>query len=153
PGSSCTMRGRIIRVTLVLALLVGASIAFAYSTGPPASRTGAPTLGDLPQEGLCNACHSGNPVNGAGSSLQILDVPSEYSLGQTYVLRVRLSYAWGRTPPPDNLWGFEITAVAHASGFGAGTFDVTTDPGPMTGMLQLKSGTSVFPSRRYVEHT
>ena len=149
------MRGRIVRAALVLACLVGASIAFAYSTGPPVPYTGAPAVGAVPPEGVCRACHSGNPLNDPRAKLEILDLPGQYAPGQTILMRVRLSFNWGAPPPVDNLWGFEMTAVAHADGQGAGTFDVLTDPGPMDGMLQIRipSQTSAFKTRRYIQHT
>ena len=79
--------------TLVIAAVLGeTSLAFAKLTGPLASRTGAPAEGPLAAERLCTACHFGVPNDPSGS-LEILDLPHVYTPGQSYPVRVRLSYA------------------------------------------------------------
>ncbi len=142
------MRHHIVRAVVVAILVGGTSLAIAYSTGPPASYSGAPAVGGMPAEGLCTVCHStfANDVNDPLGSLHILDVPQIYTPGQTYTLRVQLGFLH---PPADTpLWGFQFTAVRADSGTGAGSF--TTGP-----ELQVKAPaiSSVFKTRRYVEHT
>ena len=57
------MRRRTLRASLAVLLLLGASFAFAYSTGPPASRTGAFPVASRPGESNCTICHNSVPVN------------------------------------------------------------------------------------------
>jgi hypothetical protein len=143
------MRSRIARALVMAALAGGATLAFAYSTGPPASRTGAPDVGGIPAEGLCTSCHTtfANDVNDPNGQLEILDLPTIYTPGQTYTLRVRLGFlrAVGDSTP---VWGFELTNARADSGLGAGTFTVPAE-------LQVKPGAlnTAWRSRRYVEHT
>lgn len=126
------------------ALAAGASLALAFSSGPPASRTGAPAVGGVAAEANCTACHTGFALNTAGATLEILDVPASYITDSLYTLRVRMTSTFA----PPRRWGFQITAVRDADGQGAGTFDVT---GLTT--VQIVAGTTVYASRRYVEHT
>lgn len=137
------MRPLAIRLVAVLALLTGASLAFAFSSGPPASRTGAPAVGGVAAEPACTACHTTFPLNVAGATLEVLDVPQFYLPDSVYTLRVRMTSTF--TPP--RRWGFQVTAVRVADGQGAGTFDVTGLAG-----LQVVVGGGTFASRRYVEH-
>ena len=59
------MRNRLIKLSLVILftiwtagyLLDGKQVE-AFSTGPPASRTGVPALGTFPAETTCVACHT-----------------------------------------------------------------------------------------------
>lgn len=132
-----------VRLAAAAVLLTGASLAFAFSTGPPAARTGAPAIGGVGAEGDCTLCHTGFPLNQPGATLEILGVPGRYEPGATYVLKVRMT----STFPVPRRWGFEITAVRESNGQGAGTFDVTAASG-----VQVVSGIGAFASRRYVEH-
>ncbi|HKQ56787.1 MAG TPA: choice-of-anchor V domain-containing protein [Candidatus Eisenbacteria bacterium] len=131
------------RLAAAAVLLTGASLAFAFSTGPPASRTGATAIGGLPAESDCTLCHGSFTLNEPGATLEILGVPVHYEPGVTYVLKVRMASAF----PLPRRWGFEITAVREANGQGAGTFDVTGVSG-----IQVVNGIGTFASRRYVEH-
>ena len=137
------MRHWIIRTTILAVPLIGASLAIAFSDGPPASHTGAPAVGGVAAEQVCTSCHSTFPLNTAGATLEILDVPEFYLPDTVYTLRVRLSstFAGGRR------WGFQITAVRASNGQGVGTFDITGLSG-----IRILSGAGVFASRRYVEH-
>jgi hypothetical protein len=53
----------IVRAVSLLVLALGATVAYAYSTGPPLSRTGASAIGGKTSELLCTACHNFNPPN------------------------------------------------------------------------------------------
>src|SRR5436309_9037014 len=88
---AATVRRRILRATLAIGLIFGAAAAFAYSTGPPISRTGAPAIGGKPAEGLCTMCHDLSFANDGTGKVEILDLPASYVPGQVYPLRVRLS--------------------------------------------------------------
>ena len=83
------MRRIIARLPAVLLLIVAANAVWAFSSGPPVSRTSARALGIYPAEGNCTSCHSGNPLDDPNGGLQILDMPSHYTPGQSYPLRVR----------------------------------------------------------------
>ena len=138
------MRPWTVHGAIVAALITGATLAFAFSTGPPASRTGAPAVGGVAAEGVCTACHTSFPLNTAGATLEILDVPEHYLPGTLYTLRVRMTSTFAAP----RRWGFQLTAVRALDGQGVGTFDLTG----LTG-IQSIPGSSVFASRRYVEHT
>ncbi len=127
------------------ALLTTAGLALAFSSGPPASYTGALSVAGVPGEPNCTLCHSGNPLNAATGAVRILNVPKPYLPGGVYTLTVELSS--DRTAgPPGRKWGFEITAVRADNGQGTGTFAVV-DPD-----TRVVTGASVWASRTYVEH-
>ena len=132
-----------VRVVMTSALVAGASLAYGFQTGPPATRTGAPFIGGVQAEGLCTSCHGG-PANQPGATLEILDIPEHYQPDSLYTLRIRMS----STHPPPRRWGFQITAIRQADGQGVGLFDIAGIPG-----LQIQRGSGNFLSRRYVEHT
>ena len=137
------MRHGILRCTVIAALAAGATLAFAFSSGPPATRTGAPAIAGVAAEGVCTACHTSFPLNVAGATLEILDVPEFYLPDTLYTLRVRMTSTFAAP----RRWGFQITAVRAADGQGAGTFDIAGIAG-----LQIVPGAGVHASRRYVEH-
>jgi hypothetical protein len=137
------MRHLVIRLAVLTTLASGASLAMAFSSGPPAARTGAPAVGGVVAEATCTACHMTFPLNAPGATLEILDVPQFYIPNQTYPLRVRLTSTFA----PPRRWGFQITAVRDADGQGVGTFDI----GAST-TLQIVNGAGTFATRRYVEH-
>jgi hypothetical protein len=124
-----------------------------YSSGPPASRTGAPAIGGALQENLCVICHSSFSPNDANGSVQILDLPDWYSPGTTYRLRVRVA-STGNSADTDRRWGFQLTAVQASNGQGVGTFAVRGNQVGGTGgdTLRIVSGTGSYSTRRYVEH-
>jgi flagellar hook capping protein FlgD len=145
------MRRRIVRASLALALVCGASIAFASSLGPQARHTGAFAVGGKPAEANCTACHNGHEVNDPNGLLEILDVPSEYAPGALYNLKVRLTYNWAEVPPKAR-WGFQIQAVSEVTGDSAGTWVLGGSP-PESLKIAKVSPPSVFRNRRYLEHT
>lgn len=125
-----------------------ASLAFVWPeslTGPIASLTNAPALGLKPAELNCTLCHENGP-DLPGGSVEILDLPTIYSAGETYPLRVRLQSS-SPVADPTLRWGFQLTAVHSADGEGAGTFVL---PHPDT--LEVVNGSGAFASRRYVQH-
>jgi hypothetical protein len=134
----------LVRFVVATSLVTGASLAFAFSTGPPASRTGAPSVGGVVLESVCTACHTGFALNTAGATLQILDVPTQYDPDAVYTLRVRMTSTFALP----RRWGFQITAVREADGQGVGTFDIGA-----SNELQIVAGSGAHASRRYVEHT
>lgn len=142
------MRRRIVRGAVVASLLLGVSLAYAYSTGPPYARTGAPTVGSIPGEGLCISCHTGSAVNDPAGKLEILDLPASYLPNETYNFRVKLSFTHQLA---DSVapwrWGFELTPVQQANGRGIGAL-VPSSPGQ-----QVVAGSNPFGSRKYLEHT
>jgi hypothetical protein len=86
------MRPVVVRFSVIAALLIGVGVAWAFSTGPPAARTGALGVGGYTAEPVCTQCHSSFPLNDPNGTLTILDVPATFSPGQHYTLRVRLDY-------------------------------------------------------------
>jgi hypothetical protein len=144
------MRHRIlVRLTVVTAVLTGVSLAWAFSSGPPLTRTGAPSIAGVPAELNCTVCHSGSALNDPAGQLEILDAPDTYVPGNTYALRVRLGFAHNPLPPDPLKWGFQLTAVRADSGLGTGTF--TVGPGLWI-RTYAPTSTSVFRTRAYVEH-
>ena len=145
------MRHVVVRGCVIAALLTGVGLAWAFSSGPPDHRTNAFPIGVYTQEPNCTMCHSGNPLNNPNGLVEILDLPRIYAPGQTYSLRVRLSYALADTVGLSNpKWGFELTAVRADSGLRAGTLVV-----PSGAPLQIRAATSTWASsgRQYIEHT
>jgi hypothetical protein len=141
------MRHIIVRAAVLASLVGGTSLAIAFSTGPDASRTGAPAVTNIPAEPLCTLCHSGNPVNDPAGLLEIVGLPGVYTAGQVIPVKVRLNFAHPLGDVLPYKWGFEMTAVQKANGRGVGTF--TVSPG-----LKIKTPapTSVYKTRRYIEH-
>lgn len=136
-----------LRLVVPAALLTSASLALAYSSGPPTSETGAISIGLFPRENTCILCHAGNPANAAVGSLQIVGVPNPYEPGTPYTLTVQL--ASDRTAAnATRKWGFEITAIRADDGSGTGTFSVLD---PTT--TKAVAGSGAFAGRTYVEHT
>lgn len=122
----------------------GEQRAHAYRGGPDPSRTGAPAIGGKIAELNCSntaGCHTGNSLNDAQGTFQILDLPASYVPSQTYTLRVSLSR------PGNTRFGFQLTALDE-SGNNVGTlasndsstFVVDADPGSWAG-------------RKYIEHS
>ena len=152
------MRRLFVRLPAALLLLVGANTVWAFSTGPPVSRTGARALGIYPIEATCTQCHS-STLNDPSGVLQIIGVPFRANSGQSYPLKVRLNYLLADTTGASNpLWGFELTAVNAADGKGAGTL-VASNPGagptyPDSLLIKTAtSGTFLTSNRQYIEHS
>jgi len=106
---------------------------FAFSTGPPLQRTGAPADGGLD----CSACHRGNPTNDPRGKLTVL--ARDYRPGVKQIVRVMLEHTEA------NRWGFQITVrLAGNESQGAGRFAVSEESG-----LQLRTAAGA----EFVNHT
>lgn len=115
----------------------------AYRGGPDPSKTGAPAVGGIPAELTCNSsgCHSGNSVNDGQATFQLLDVPSSYTPGQTYTIRVSL------TRTGLSRFGFQLVALDQ-NGANVGTL-ATNDAN--TQLIAADPGS--WAGRNYIEHT
>jgi hypothetical protein len=144
---------RIVRAAVASVVVFGAAAAFAFSTGPPLSRTGAPAIGGKPAEAVCTVCHNFNPLNGPDGLVEILDLPQFYVPGQTYPLRVRVS-STATAGYPDRKWGFQLTAVYSGNGLGAGTWILPVDPDEaLLRNTYASTSTHTFKTRVYISHT
>jgi hypothetical protein len=146
------MRHAIVRAAVLASVLYGATLAFAFSSGPPASRTGAPAVAGKTAEPNCSVCHSGAAVNDPAGYVRLLDVPTSYTPGQTYDLRVQLFYEWNPVPPNPLRWGFELQAVSAVTGDSLGAWDLSLNTGPDSVRIVRGLSTSVWRNRRYLEH-
>ena len=129
-------------ILFALSFDFGQRSAHAYRGGPDPSRTGAPVLGTKPAELTCNStgCHSGNSLNDAQGTFQILDVPSSYTPNQTYTIRVSL------TRTGTTRFGFQLVALDQ-DGNNAGTL-ATNDSSTFT----LDADPGAYAGRKYIEH-
>jgi hypothetical protein len=144
---------RIVRDAVSLSVIFGSAIAFAFSTGPPLSRTGMPAVGGKPAEGLCTVCHNQNPSNDGTGQVEILDLPVFYTPGQVYPLRVRLSSS-ATQDYPERKWGFQMTAVYQSNGLGAGTWNIPeTPPDSLRRDTYATTSSSTWKTRVYITHT
>ena len=117
---------------LLLFFVVSSGNVFAFSSGPPDEKTGAPNENTCVQAG----CHTGNDLNVSGGSL-MLTVPETYIPSEVYTIVVNLS----RTG--QSRWGFEMTAL-DADGASAGSFEADD-----AGNTQLSEANS----KQYIKHT
>ncbi len=133
------------KLTIVLAAIIVSIVGIlntpqkrtsAFSSGPPASYTGAPG------ESNCTACHEGEPNSGTGS-LTISNVPTNYVPSKPYQVTVTVSQ------PQAVVFGFQITAIDD-QGRQAGNFTLIPETPPQT---QIVQGVVNGNQRRYVEHT
>lgn len=143
----------------MLAFVSLAAAAVCYHAGPLPSKTGAPSVAGSDPEPNCTECHvtfgeTGQipNLNTPGGAIRIFDLPHSYRPGNTYAVRVQLDSDSTRTLA-DRRWGFQLTAVAAATGAGAGSFVV-----PSVDSLQIVAGApgdpdNHWPTRTYVEHT
>ncbi|HHT9145764.1 MAG: choice-of-anchor V domain-containing protein [Candidatus Brocadiaceae bacterium] len=129
-------------VNVAILLIVLTKTLFAWSSGPPAYRTGAP--GD---EGTCSAdgCHNSFPPD-SGSAKFSISGPSAYTPGKAVKIGVSFSDSGGK------LHGFEMTAV-DADGNRVGKFKnigsttrVISPNDPARGLEKKDKG-------KYIEHT
>jgi len=120
---------RVLAAMASLAVVTAVGVV-AFSTGPPASHTGAPG------EGLCTNCHTSFPPN-SGPGILTLILPTAYEFGATYQVKVRLEQMGQQR------WGFQITALTPTNQM-AGSWTIT-DP--------LRTQTVSGLGRSYVEHT
>jgi hypothetical protein len=131
-------------VLWVVGLSLCSAIALAYNGDPPEARTGAPSVGSMPAEGLCLDCHDGASVN-SGGSITLLGLPPRYSPGGTYTLTVRLA-STETASDTGRRWGFQLTAAKSLDGSGTGTFANVAGQGTM-----IADGIGSFSTRRYVQ--
>jgi hypothetical protein len=108
--------------------------AMAFSTGPPDGLAGEP-----PNNQTCVVCHGDFPLNSGDGMLELLDVPTNLTPGETYSLMVRLD------DPGQSRWGFELT-VLNDQDEASGTL-VVTDPAS----TQLSDNPAPAPD--YLKHT
>ena len=146
------MLRRLPPIVAVATLATGVTLAFAFPAfrdGPLPGFTGAPSIGGLPEESNCTACHQGNKarLNLPGGAIHILDLPESFNPGLTYRMRVRLE-SDSTAQFPDRRWGFSITAVSLLTGDGVGTFSVRPD----SLRIQIADPFDPWPTRTYVSH-
>lgn len=122
----------VVKGAIAVAVLV--TVAYGFSAGPPAGRTGAPG------EGTCVQCHAGTLNSGPGR-VTISGVPETYEPNQEFTLTVRVEH------PDRQRWGFQITALDDANK-PAGTLSL--DDRRIT---KIAVGTGDLGGRVYVEHT
>ena len=139
------MNRRWYRLAAVVAFIAWAAIAYARTSGSPASRTGAPIVASAPAELLCDNCHTASGMNDSGS-ITVLGVPPLFRAGSTYRLTVHLAST--HTFGSSTVWGFQLTSADQATGVGAGTFTLVNAT-----ETKLVSGTGSYSTRKYVDHT
>src|SRR5262245_66384827 len=139
------MRSMLSKITLIAAFCalftlfeLNSKPAGAFSSGPFASRSGAPALGGFPQETSCVECHTGTANSGGGTFT--ITAPANYSPGQNVTVTVTINQA-NRA-----LFGFELPAL-NDQGRNAG------DLVPGDGRTQLVNGSSPFAGRQYIQHS
>jgi len=120
---------------LVLGALGVWAMAMAFSFAPPVSKTNAPG------ENFCSDCHTGG-VNLAGGSLDIQNVPANYTPGQTYAITVQLQ----RTG--QQRWGFELVPLRDSLTTQVFAGQLTTT----SATTILQSGVVAGRTRFYVGH-
>ena len=140
---------KLIKIVLSTALVLAVIIfsmnrpgIHANSSGPTASRTGAPALGGFGAELNCTSsgCHATYPLNSGAGTFTISGLPTYYLPDQEITVTVTMNQA-NRAA-----FGFQLTAL-DAQGNRAGTF-ITTD-----NRIQLANGTGSFTGRRYIQHS
>ena len=88
-------------LVILFPLLLIPVIVYAYSTGPPDARTGAPG-----EPATCTQCHSQFPLNSGGGIFRFENIPASYTPNTIYPITVRILQS-GQTR-----WGFELKATA-----------------------------------------
>ena len=114
----------------LLFFVASGSSAFAFSSGPPDEKTGAPN------EANCTQCHLGNELDASDGSL-MLTIPETYVPSEVYTIVVNLSRVG------QSRWGFEMTAL-DANGTRAGSF--AADDAANTQLAEANS-------KQYIKHT
>ncbi|MBI1799335.1 MAG: T9SS type A sorting domain-containing protein [Candidatus Eisenbacteria bacterium] len=150
------MRHFIIRAAVLAMLIGGTTLAYAFSTGPPLTRTGAEILAGKPAEPNCTVCHTPEPVNSnPNGSCKIVGAPALYIPGNAYHFEVQLNYNWSATgiSPYPVKWGFEITAIQASNGDSAGTWILGAPPDSFQIRRYATSSLSTYKRRIYLEHT
>src|SRR5205085_12345390 len=106
----------------------------AFSAGPPAGHTGAPS------EFTCDECHL---KVGTSNGTFTINAPQSYLPGQTYQITVTHS----SPDQPRQRWGFQLTAL-DGGDEKAGNLQTVGD-----GLTQILDNQGPGSSRQYVEHT
>lgn len=89
-------------------MLVGASLLYAYSSGPPSRSSGVPgehPAGAQTPASDCTACHLGTAVNGGGGKVEIA-----FPSGLTYAPGVKQTLRLTITDSAAKVYGFQLTA-------------------------------------------
>jgi len=153
------VRHWLVRATASAVLIGGASLAFAYSTGPPPTRTHGFAVSNKPPESDCTICHQPTGLVNADPNgyVSIVGVPQAYTAGTSYALEVHLDYNWSQDPfatATPRKWGFQITAVNAISGDSSGAFVPLGIPPDSLQIMRWPAGSlSIFRGRNYLEHT
>ena len=154
------MRRSIVRAAVSAVLLGGATIAYAFSTGPPVTRTNAWALADKPAESNCTACHAGTINSDPNGYIRIVGLPAQYTPTLVYPLEVHLFYNWTKDPLAPNAllgppkWGFQLTSLVAASGDSGGSFyRLNVPPDSLQIMRYPANSPSKYKARAYLEHT
>jgi hypothetical protein len=159
PRGDGIVRHWLVRAAASALVLGAASLAFAYSTGPPVTRTNGFPVADKPAESNCTICHAptGSINTDPNGYVSIVGVPHEYSPGTSYALEVHLNYNWSLDPfggTTPRKWGFQLTAVSAISGDSAGTLvPIGVPPDSLQFMRYVTGSLSKFKARVYLEHT
>ena len=131
-----------ISVAVVFLLSMTQSRTHANSSGPSASRTGAPTLGGFGAELNCTSsgCHSTYALNSGTGTFTITGLTPYYLPDQEITVTVTMNQS------NRGSYGFQLTAL-DAQGNRAGTFTSSDN------RTQLINGTGTFTGRRYIQHS
>lgn len=117
---------------VVVALLLNAAWAGAFSSGPLDGLTNAPG------EGNCTACHGSFALNSGAGTLGISGLPQSYAPGTSYVVTISLA------DPQALRWGFEFT-ILDSEGVSVGALS------PVDANTQISTGGAF--NRTYAKHT
>ena len=129
-------------VAVVFLLSMTQSRTHANSSGPSASRTGAPILGSFTAELNCTSsgCHSTYALNSGTGTFTITGLTPYYPPDQEITVTVTMNQS------NRGSYGFQLTAL-DAQGNRAGTFTSSDN------RTQLINGTGTFTGRRYIQHS
>ncbi len=128
---------------ILLFATLGLQLAFGFSSGPPARRTGG--TGDQ----LCVACHGGTAANGGPGSVKItLPAGATYTPGTKQRIMVTVS-------DPDQVrWGFQLTARLNSDLTNGRAGDLTpTDANTQIRCDSGNIGTCKAGEVQFIEHT
>lgn len=126
----------VLRVSILVATISMAGLAFANSEGPIPGFTGAPGLKGGKAEMTCQSCHADYALNPDKlGRVELLGVPAVYVPGKSYTLTLQLKH------PAAKRWGFQLTALSVPNYAAAGDFT------PLDKTTQKKAGAG----RQYIE--
>lgn len=121
-------------ITIIISGTFGGETSLAFSSGPPAGHTGAPS------EFNCNECHL---VEAAGTGRFTVTGPSTYTPGRTYQFTVQHT----TSDQTRVRWGFQVTALTQEN-LKAGEFT------PINNQTQIATGgPDTRNPRQYIEQT